>query len=296
MYEHLQANAVFNCLYCLANIFSLMNICVFPRTSYCSQIHTSYTSQYFKVYLLLFLGNALRLSTNFSYMFLSVCRFFESTSSKNVYFKKFEKLKFKKFYSILFVTCLAFSSFKIFQFSVDNHFSVIDKTFPFDVYSFTYCKFVDTHPSNYVFLCNLFLTLNLANNILNDVAFFLISILIDILMIRFANDYVKEKRTLNVSTQQVNEAVTLRKKIYKLIFTNGLLYFFSHTPEFLLTISLLVIRKNKSILCVNSSCSDLIEMVQTFNFIVISMQFFVFYCFDRNFAKCFKKLINPLST
>ena len=71
MYKHLMANALFNVFYCLINLFSLMNICIFPHTSFCSSIHRESFVQYFKIYVGLFLGELFKICSN-----KGVCVFF----------------------------------------------------------------------------------------------------------------------------------------------------------------------------------------------------------------------------
>lgn len=60
MYKHLLANAFFNIFYCAISLFSLMNICIFPHSSFCSSIYKSAFAQYFKIYVILFLGKFLK--------------------------------------------------------------------------------------------------------------------------------------------------------------------------------------------------------------------------------------------
>ena len=53
MYQHIVANSVFNVLYSLIKLFSLVNICIFPQTSFCSTVYQTVTSQYFKIYVII---------------------------------------------------------------------------------------------------------------------------------------------------------------------------------------------------------------------------------------------------
>ena len=113
MYKHLMSNAIFNLFYCLINIFTLMSMCIFPRSSYCSSVYKSVFTQYFKIYIVFFLGNTLRLCSNFSYIALSVSRFYLSTSKSSRLIRKFENIKLIKFYAILIAICFLLSLFKV---------------------------------------------------------------------------------------------------------------------------------------------------------------------------------------
>ena len=93
MYEHIYFNSIFNCIFCLIQSFSLLNICIFPKSSFCSDIYKTVGAQYFKIIFTLFLGNSLRLCCNFSFISFSLSRFYISTSiKKSNFFNKFEKL------------------------------------------------------------------------------------------------------------------------------------------------------------------------------------------------------------
>ena len=75
MYKHICVNALFNFGFCFIYLSSLMNICIFPTTSFCSSIWRTEFAQYFYIYVILFLGNTFRLCCNISYIFFSVSRF-----------------------------------------------------------------------------------------------------------------------------------------------------------------------------------------------------------------------------
>ena len=133
--------------------------------------------------------------------------------------------------------------------------------------------------------------------ILNNIVFFFISICIDIGLIRFTNQNLERKRKLFTADESLVlvQAISLKDKVNKMIITNGILYFLSHVSEFVLTILLLIFEKKISNYCLHLfSCVEIIEMAQTFNLWSISLQFFVFKHFDKNFNESvqiyFKKL------
>jgi hypothetical protein len=57
MYKHIYFNALVNVSFCLIYLFSLINICIFPKTSFCSSIWRTEFAQYLYIYVILFLGN-----------------------------------------------------------------------------------------------------------------------------------------------------------------------------------------------------------------------------------------------
>ena len=88
-----------------------------------------------------------------------------------------------------------------------------------------------------------------------------------------------------------DEVLEHHKKINKLILTNGLLYFFSHAPEFVVTIFTISFDKKLKLFSINYfTSSKLIELSEAFSYLAISLQFFVLNHFDSNFKSSFKQI------
>jgi hypothetical protein len=141
--------------------------------------------------------------------------------------------------------------------------------------------------------CRLFSSLNLANNFLNNILFLFLSLAIDALMIRHSNRIIQEKLALNCP--HLKEAITFKTNLNKMILTNGTLYFVSHVPEFVATLLLICLKNDLFSFCYwHFACFELIEMAQTFHFVSIGLQFFVFLKFDQNFVSSFRCLFRRL--
>jgi hypothetical protein len=288
MYKHIKYNALFNICFCLIYSFSLMNICIFPKSSFCSSVLRSESSQYLKIYLIYFLGNAFRLCCNFSYISFCLSRCISTISTSESRLKTWnDKLNTKLFYSIIFILSLAFSIFKLFENKVNEVYSNFDKNFPFNAYDVRYCG-LETNT-----ICKLFWSLNVVNNFLNNILFLLLSLLIDFLMIRFSSRILKEKRALNCP--HLEDAIKFKAKLNKMIITNASLFVISHVPEFVVTLLLIIFKNTLFEFCFNGfSCFELIEMAQTFHFISIGFQFFIFLKFDKNFSNSFREFFKDL--
>ena len=287
MYQHIFANSVFNLIYCVIFSFSLINVCIIPHGLFCSRLLKNGFSQYFTIYIIYFFGNAIRLCCNFSFIALSIRRFYISTSNPSVLFKKFEKLKLKCFYSILLGITLFFSVFKLFQFKPNEFYSAFDENFPFDAYGINYCEFNIYSIKAFAFKCKLFQILNLINNVFDNILFLLISVILDVLLVRFSNELLKKKQILISSEKVLTQALIYKETVNKMIITNGTLYFMSHVPEFVITVILIVLEKKLAHFCnYMFSCTKIIEIAQSFNALSISLQFFIFYLlFDKNFRQ-----------
>ncbi len=188
------------------------------------------------------------------------------------------------FYCIMFVLSLSFSIFRLFENGVNEIYSNFDRSFPYNAYDLRYCNL--KVPKN----CSLFWILNLVNNFFNNVMFLMLSVIIDVLMIRFSNRIIKEKRALNCP--HLKEAIKFKAKLNKMIITNGMLFFVSHIPEFVVTLLVIIFQKLLAEFSFTGfSFSELIEIAQTFHFISIQFQFFIFLKFDRNFFNSCRDLI-----
>ena len=118
----------------------------------------------------------------------------------------------------------------------------------------------------------------------------MLSVIIDVLMIRFSNRIIKEKRALNCP--HLKEAIKFKAKLNKMIITNGMLFFVSHIPEFVVTWLVIIFQKLLAEFSFTGfSVSELIEIAQTFHFISIQFQFFgkLRYYFEQHFSPKFYK-------
>jgi len=301
MYKHICVNALFNVGYCLIYLLSLINICIYQKTSFCSSIYRTEFAQYFYIYVILFLGNTFRLCCNISYIFFSISRFaLSGTSNKSKLRKFFVKQKIKRFYFVIVILTLGFSSFLVFENKVNTLFQIFTG-FDLDVRSNVYDKiFCESDPSretnfkmtpSFYVGCDIFKWFNLINHILNNVIFLIISVFVDIFMIRFSNEVIKEKKALN--SPHLSEAIAYKTKLNKMIITNCTLFFLSRFPEFLATV---IYYFSKSIdlfnFCYKAfDCTNIIEMAQAFHFISVGFQFFIFLKFDQNFRHSIHDLV-----
>jgi hypothetical protein len=294
MYRHICYNSIFNLIFCGINSFSLINICIFPKSSFCSSVYKTQLAQYFKIIFTLYLGNSIRLCCNFSFILFSFSRFFITTSKNWKIYLLIKKLNLKIFYAILFISCSLWSMFKLFEYKPNEVYSSFDKNFPYNRFDLKYCQKVDGDYKILSSRCRIFPILNLINNTLNNIVFFFISVTIDIFMIRFANKKYQHSIQLFHDQKHLDEALEHRRKIRKLIVINGILYFFSHIPEFVSTVLFIVFKKQLEYFCFFSflSCTEMNEIFETLSIFSISLQFFVYKHFDKNFYESYQDLKN----
>ena len=304
MYSHIQVNAIFNIIYAVIKLVSLVNLCIFPRSSFCSEIYKRAASQYFKIYVVFFLANSVRLCSNFSYVCFSVSRYFLSTSKPSRVFSAFQKVNLNTFYCIIFCLSMGLNLFRVFQFRANLYFTGVDKDYPFDGYSIDFCheqtgvslkKSYDVQFKSLRIKCQMFTALNMINTLVDNILFFVINIVIDVGLIQFTNQNLERKRRLFTGgeTRDLSQAITLKKNVTKMIIVNGLLYFVSHVPEFIFTVFMLFLSTELASTCGGKvSCIELNDIAKTLNFFSMGFQIFVFKHFDRNFCNSLDNLLD----
>ena len=283
IYKHIVFNAAFNLVYSSIKLFALVNICVLP---YCSSIYKTKSSQYLKMYLLLFAGNAIRLGANFSYIFYSTSRYYLSvTTVTSAFFKKYQRINIKLLYSLVFGGCLAFSSYRIFEYSINLANRGPASDFPRDD-----CEYIQYSTLPVLSKCRFFAVISTLNTIVNDMVFVVMSVFIDVGLIKFTNLNLERRRRLfsDPDASALVQAVKLKERINRMIVTNGVLYVISHVPEFVVALLFLVCPKYLD----STQRADVAEMTQAFNFVVIGTQMFLFMRFDRNFSASMRNLFH----
>jgi len=193
----------------------------------------------------------------------------------------------KKTYLFLVLFSLSFSSFKIFEYKPNEAHSYLDRNFPYNLFDRKYCQDQNFY-TWFSFKCQLFPILNLLNNVFNNITFLVINIVIDIFLVKFSNETLKKKISMLTDQDHINEALKHRDKINRMVVFNGLLYFLAHAPEFTVTLLVYIFKKELNEFCVfYFSCTEIIELSESFSLVSISLQFFIFKHFDNNFGHSF---------
>ena len=299
MYKHMNINSIFNLLFCIVNSFALMNVCIFPRTSFCSRVYHDVTSQYFRIWVGLYAGECLRFCCNASYFFFMVSRFFAITHNPNAerkIFKKFKNMNLKMFTLCVIGVGLLLNVYIVMEYKVDLPYSMSDQNPPYNAYDIVYCG--DSRrrlAPTFLLRCKIFPILNLINSVLNNIVYLCVGVLIDILLILFTNANLKHKKNLTNDVNILNEAVNFKVKVNKMIIVNGILYFVSHLPQFVITVAFFVLKKQLAGFCYfYFLCDDFLEILQTSSLISISFSFFIYLKFDNNIRGSYSDIMKKM--
>jgi hypothetical protein len=286
MYKHIRINAFFNIIYCVIMLLKLINQCLFYTSDlYCSSLFTSTISQYFKIYVINFFGNVIKMSTNFSYIFFSISRYTLVSNKTKGFLKKFIGINMKKFYFMLILFCLLISLFKAFQYKPNYKYRQ-EKDFPYEYYDDNRCKLKHT------FLCDFFNSMKIFNNVINDIVFVCINIIFDLLLLKQFRENLKHKDKIKANSDKDKlDQKKQKDHINKMVIVNSILYLTSHMPEFVVSILLIIYTRKISNFCLNNLSCDLInEEAEFFNIMSIVFQFHVFKAFNKKFSESYLDL------
>lgn len=282
MYKHILINAVFNLIYCSLMVFDLMSSCIFYLSPFCSLIYHNKSVQYFKIVGIYFLGNIVKFCCNFSYISFSLSRFVLVSSKIKGHLKKIEAIKLIKFYPVLVVFSAVLSIFKLFQYKVNFGFYG-NQNFPYEIRDFNYCEKYKS--------CDFMNSLNIINNIINDVLFIIVNIVIDLFLLVHLKAKLMHKEKLFKLDKTHLEAIKSKNNATRMIIINGLLFFISHFPEFITTVFLIAFKDKFFNFCkFEVSCQSIHELSQAFAIISISFQFFIYKRFNKKFRESFLDL------
>ena len=284
MYKHIQINAMFNIVYCAIMGLRLVNTCIFYGTGiFCSSVYQTTASQRFKMIVIHFFGNAIKTSSNVSYLSFSICRLLLITVYKDrrVTKKKSNALYIVYASTILVASCVL-STFKLFQYSFNMALDA-QKDFPFELRNEKYCLHW-VHK----FDCKLFSLFKIVNRLLNDILFVFLNVCVDLILIKKFKYYLDKKLIHVVDIDHHKQIEKSKKNVNRMIFWNSLIYVGSHLPEFASTLALIVFARKIANFCSNNLSCDLInEEAEFFSLISMVCQFFIFKIYDKNFKSSF---------
>jgi hypothetical protein len=296
MYRFIEIHSIFNILYCSVMCMKLINTCIFDEGSvFCSSIYKEDSSQYFKIVFIFFLGNSFKLASNVSYLLFSLSRLILVTFVKKTTTPLFKKQRFARYvfyFLAIFATSCLLSVFKLFQYNL-NFEHDFRKDFPFEIYNQFYCDSSDLIDMK--FKCNLFRVFKVFNSILNDILLVILNLIIDVILLGNFHRHLNNKLRQIIDMDHHKNIQKSKTKVNRMILFNGLLYVFSHLPEFVVTLLLVVYSKKISNLCqYNFSCDLVSEEAEFFCLISIVCQFYIFKVFDKNFKENFRDLKHQL--
>ena len=139
MYKHIVINSTFNIIYCILMVLKLNNQCLFYNSDvFCSSVYQFKSMQYFKIIIVSYLGNVVKLCKNISFVLFTYSRFILSLNKTGGFYEMVNKMNIKSYIINVVLFALLFNIYKLFQFDVVSNY---DPTTDFhrEIYNKMYC-------------------------------------------------------------------------------------------------------------------------------------------------------------
>ena len=287
MFKHILIHSIFNIFYCFIISFKSINECLmFTSSLFCSSVYTYQSAQYFKIIFIEFFGNMTKTCSNISYVAITLSRLLIMSKKSKSCVNKFEKINIKIYFVILIVFSSLLSVFKFFQFNIDSFQDIIyTSQFPSEKSNRRHCSL----NKDSIFDCKILGIIKVMNSVINDIFLFVITVLLDILVLNGLSKMIKSKKEMVDNFHEIEENKK-KKRIEKMVFINGLIFLFSHSPE--LIVSVYLLNQSKLLFCETTRCDKLNELAQFFIFFSMLSQFFI----NKNYNSIFLESYDQIKT
>jgi hypothetical protein len=247
-YKYMNANAKFNCLYCLIFVFYPINNCNWqPNYYFCSSIYTYLVIQYFKIVMISYVGESFKMCASISYLMMTLNRYLLIGKDHGPWLVKAAKLKYKRVIQVSLLLSFLINIGHIFEFKPieDVLYSPLKDSFNYNTYPVSgYSYSIYPIPNN-GFAFSIY---TIVYFILSFVAFFFINTGLEVMIVRRMRKEIKEKRqrlaqmsavsAANGSRNQhdrkkVDEDEKKERRVIKMVIINGVLNFILRSPDLL---------------------------------------------------------------
>jgi hypothetical protein len=290
IFKHIIIYSCFNVMFCALTILKPINECT-TYTLFCSSVSTSQSAQWFKIIFIEFLGNIIKLCCNISYTFITVSRIVV-VYNKSLCLDSFTNRKIFFYVFSMIIIGIVLNIYKLFEYNIDSLMITVDvanvnKAFPTDKYNYMSCDGIYSIGS----LCFFYNIFKIINSFVNDILFFVLQFVFDIVLINDISLFIKRKKNI-VENFVEDEDMKKKNKLSKMIIINNIIYLISHLPDFLLTLSLILFSEQIYFLCTKKlKCENFNELTQVFIFISIVSQLSINKSFNKIFCESYENIM-----
>lgn len=182
-YTFMRANALINLIILLIHMLLIISECQGPYGIFCSAIHKTMFTQYYKIIFGEYFSNFLKLLSNFTYVCFAISRLSLIGKDHTEFTNKVAKMSVKTLMKWIFVPCAGLSVVKGFQFHANK--VQIEEDYPI--------------PMAYYFnkirkdLVIVHLSFNILIDLINYLIFLIVNLVIDINLIRNLRETIRER-------------------------------------------------------------------------------------------------------
>jgi hypothetical protein len=303
----MKANAVFNCIYCVVYMFYPMNSCLeYVGGTFCSSIYNTQFAQYFKIVVLTYFGETIKMCANITYIMMTLNRYMLIGKEQAPWLVAIAKLEFSWVIRGSFLLSALINIGHGFEYTIissayspytSNHFHIL----LYQYNRFDSKAYISQYPSvntdTYSFVCSvIYFTINV-------VVFFFINTLIEVQILNRMRKELGEKRKrlarMNVhrfatptnNTNEIGEAEDSKKerRVIIMVVLNSILNFILRFPDFLLFLE--NSRISSSLNNVNNTFPGFSNLLLDISYLAYILTFstnvLIFYNFNNKFKEAF---------
>jgi hypothetical protein len=301
-FDYMKVNACFNCLYCAIYLTELMSECVWFSGIYCSAIRTTMFAQYFKIVVIEYFGNAMKICGNVTYILMNVNRYMLIGKDHNKTLTFIAELNSIAVGFFLFLFSGTLSIANILSFDINIFNEEFDYPTNVDQKEYTIQNgFTDTDVAYFI----------LTQDIVNSFVFCITNLTIEIIIVKKLKKELDDKKnrmdgmmtgtnlnskllTLSARARlrkKQNESTKVEQKAMLMTSVSSFLNIFLRLPEMLKPINLIVhsyfmFTYMFKYLCHELDICDLfIDMTNVCFILTLCSNYFIYYYFNKKFRE-----------
>jgi hypothetical protein len=326
-YQYMSVNAKFNCIYCLIFVFYPMTSCNWrPNYNFCSSIFTSQLVQYYKIIMIAYFGEVVKMCANISYLMMTLNRYLLVGRSHASWLVSLAKLEFKwvirgSFFFSLLINIGHGWEYK----AVENTALVISsQQYAYDILNgLSFSDYPQANQDMPYFIYSI------AYFVINFGVFFILNTGLEIKLVRRMQKELKEKRERLAAINTANgafssfetttafatapyasvEVVNLRaigtnkeendlkkeRKLIKMVIINGILNFALRMPDMLFWLEYKTVYQSFPdyvLFCISSYVPGFVSFILDVSYLTYIFTFTTNFVIFYNFNLKFKEALN----
>jgi hypothetical protein len=312
LYEFMSLNSKFNCVYCVIFVFNLMSECILVDSLYCSTVRQSLFVQYFKIIVINYVGNVIKMCSNITYILMTINRYMLIGKDHIKMFEKISKLSLKKVHFLLMISSTVSSLPYLYEYVINVYMdSSPSQNFDYPMFRRTnnYGLFYIEGPQ---IADQVMLVLVFFSCLFNFVLISFVNCLIEVILVVRLSRELRQKRQSHsmpavsalISSLVSRRIVTNKKKHIEqqetraiiMIITNSSINMIFHLPDvsslfFFIADFFQVAYKGRSQhwICVDETfCLYIVDVSNIFFILTLSTNFAIFYFFNLKFKMALK--------
>jgi hypothetical protein len=192
-YKYMSANAKFNCIYCLILVFYPMTSCTWRLSNhFCSIIFTTQFIQYYKIVMIAYFGEVVKMCANITYLMMTLNRYILIGKDHPPWLVTMAKVEFKWLIRGSFILSALINIGHGWEYQSVNHIAFRDEAFYSSAYNeingVSYSDFPEANQGIHYFVYSV------VYFIINFGGFFILNTVIEIKIVRRMHKELKEKR------------------------------------------------------------------------------------------------------